>query len=474
MNRALLAVALVAGCRTGNFLTVDVIGIPCEASSLHVTLELDGGTITDHTFTDAARIGDGATSFAVDLGGHHAGMVLVTVETSDRTGPVSGSNTAALPASSITIDLHGGGNCSTNDGMPDGGEIDAAVIPDADRSCGWNVEPTNYAPCAPGFPPATGPFDIIDTQVVNTDTEVGKFHSVVYQLTGEVLLIHATSFSMTPTSGLIVIGTRPLLLVVDGDATIAGSINLSAAASPPDCPITPADDGSASGPGGAGAGFATPGGAGGNNGDTATVVGPAGGGVIGNALLSPLRPGCAGGRGGRAAGSPGGGGGNGGGGLEISSNAMLTIHGTITSGGGGGNAGMPQTLLRTPFAMEAATGGGGGGAGGAILLEAAQIDLAGAMICAAGGGGGEGGDPVTPSVGGTQAACGGGPGGAASVGGDGGSGGDGTTAPGAGGTGRKNLSGASTGGGGGGGSPGRIRVHGPRTGAATIVPAPAS
>jgi hypothetical protein len=467
MKHALLAVALVAGCKAGNFLTVDVIGIPCEASSLHVTLELDGGSISEHTFTNPARIGDGETSFAVDLSGHRTGMLLVTVEATDRTGQVSGSASASLPAGALTIDLHHGGSCGTTDA---GVTIDGGVTPDADRSCGWNVEPTNYAPCAADFPRATGPFEITGSQLLNTDTQAGMFNSVVYQLTGEVLLIHATSFVMTSGANFFIIGTRPLLIVVDGDAMIAGTIDLSGAAQPADCPITMAEQGSSSGPGGAGGGFVTPGGGGGANGDS-TVPGPPGGGAIGNSLLSPLRPGCPGGRGGRGALEPGGGGGDGGGALEISSNGTLVLSGSIAAGGGGGNGGMVLIQPGTG-AVGGVSGGGGGGAGGAVLLEATVIQFDNATICAAGGGGGEGGDPGTGAMGGTGGTCMSGLGGAGSRGGDGGTGGD-TNAPGAGQNGSRpiNLT-LETGGGGGGGSIGRIRVHGMQTGTATLVPPP--
>jgi hypothetical protein len=473
MKHALLAMAMVAGCKAGNFLTVDVIGIPCEASSLHVTLELDGGSISEHTFTNPARIGDGETSFAVDLGGHGTGVLLVTVEATNSTGQFSGSASASLPAGpagsagSVTIDLHQGGSCGTIDAgvMPDAG-----VTLDADRSCGWNVEPTNYAPCAADFPPATGPFEITGIQALNTDTQAGAFNSVVYQLTGEVLLIHATSFAIPSGTTLLILGTRPLLIVVDGDATIAGTIDLSGAAEPTDCPIIMAEQGSSSGPGGAGGGFVTQGGGGGANGDN-MVPGPPGGGAIGNSLLSPLRPGCPGGRGGRGALDPGGGGGNGGGALEISSNGTLELSGTIMAGGGGGNAGTVE-ILPVSGAIGGVSGGGGGGAGGAVLLEASVIHFDSATICAAGGGGGEGGDVDPGGMAGTRGTCTSGPGGTGSRGGDGGNGGD-ANAPGAGQIGSRPIGmSPETGGGGGGGSIGRIRVHGMQTGTATIVPPP--
>lgn len=472
MRRAVLVMVMVAvaGCKAGNFLTVDVIGIPCEASSLRVTVELDNGAVTDHTFTDPARIGDGSTSFAIDLGEHKTGVLLVTVEAITSIGQFSQSINASLPEGSVTIDLAQGGSCGSSSGSGSGsGTIDAGVMPDADRSCGWNFDPTNYAPCAPGFPPANAAFEVMGPQTLDTDNDAGMFDSVVYNFnnTGEVLLIHATSFLVSAPGGkLTVHGTRPLLIVVDGSAMVDGTIDFSATARPTTgCSITPARPGFMSAPGGAGGGFATPGGGGGDNGSDPLAPGPPGGGATGNSLLTPLRPGCPGGDGGNGGASDtvqGGAGGAGGGALEISSNVTLAIAGTILAGGGGGN---PGTAV-----MKDASGGGGGGAGGAVLLEAITISFdSAASVCAAGGGGGEGAETLVGSMAGAAGTCTPGVGGSMSQGGDGGTGG-GSNNPNGGrpGAGPDTV----TGGGGGGGSSGRIRVRGTQTGSATIVPSP--
>ena len=426
MRRAWLVIAVVAGCKAGNFLTVDVIGIPCDASSLHVTVELGNGAVSEYSFTDSVRIGDGETSFAIDLGAHKTGVLVVTVEAITSTGQFSESTTASLPEGSVKIDLAQGGSCGTSSGSDAGpgsgpGMIDAGVLPDADPSCSWNFDPTNYAPCAPGFPAASAAFEVTGLETLDTDHDAGMFNSVVYNFnnTGEVLLIHATSFVVSAPGGkLTVHGTRPLLIVVDGNAMIDGTIDFSAAARPTTgCSISPAMPGLMSAPGGAGGGFAIQGGGGGDNGGDPSVPGPPGGGATGNSVLTPLRPGCPGGDGGTAGAVQGGVGGAAGGALEISSNVTLAITGKIFAGGGGGDPG-------TASGMKDASGGGGGGTGGAVLLEAITISFASAAsVCAAGGGGGEGADMLVGSMAGVTGTCTPGAGGSISQGGDGGTGG---------------------------------------------------
>lgn len=266
-------------------------------------------------------------------------------------------------------------------------------------------------------------------------------------------------------------GGRAFVLLVAGDANIAGTIDVSS-------------DGVEGGPGGSnggggpgrggngqnadltytdsgagGGGFGTAGGLGGPSGDRTPG---AAGGTYGNDALIPLFGGSGGGRGGNGRDGSGGAGGGGGGAIQISVGGTLTISGVIDAGGAGGAGGRLQALD--------AGAGGGGGSGGAILLEGLQVVVSGRLAVNGGGGGeggrcsaccgfdcgsraasGEPGDAYTVPAGGTGSSDSGGAGGT-------GSGVDGI--PGAGGE-------AQNGGGGGGGA-GRIRINARTVGAVSI------
>lgn len=189
---------------------------------------------------------------------------------------------------------------------------------------------------------------------------------------------------------LRLVGDKPVLLAIEGDARIEGTIDagsnhhtLAGAGGGAACSsgnghvgAAASNDGASGGGGGS---LTTAGGRGGSSND-----GPGGvaGAVESPSTLVPLRAGCSGGVGGSDGGSGGGGGGFGGGALQVSATGHLVVAGTgvISTSGGGGARGTGRR-----------DAGGGGGSGGAILLEANMIEVAqGAWITANGGSGAAG------------------------------------------------------------------------------------
>lgn len=248
-----------------------------------------------------------------------------------------------------------------------------------------------------------------------------------------------------------IVGSAPLIVVANDQATIAADIDLSA-------------EGTAAGPGAVqngvggngdatfvpGAGIAAAGGGGAGHGNDGAsggggFVSPGGGGFTYNgAFFAPLRGGSPGGYGGFGSsveGAPGGGGGA----LQISAaNGISVGPVVIRAAGGGGNGG-----------GNFVSGGGGGGSGGLIFLEAPAISVLGTLAANGGGGGGGGSGSGVGTPGsnggdglGSAARASGGIGGVPQ-GSDGGRGGAGGSLPSAG-------SGLNSKGGGGGGAAGRI------------------
>jgi hypothetical protein len=213
-------------------------------------------------------------------------------------------------------------------------------------------------------------------------------------------------------------GDSPAILVVEGTALIAGTVDVSAQGgyggagggdggqtnsggkgSPGTGPIPGVGGGTCDCQtnednyddcAGGGGGFATVGGAGGLEGGQFCSVGPqpVGGQTYGNQALIPLLGGSGGGAGdvGNAAQANPGNGGGGGGALQISASA-IELSGAILANGGPGKGG-------ASWSTDYPGGGGGGGSGGGILLEAATFAGSG-WTMAAGGGGGGGGDGCT-------------------------------------------------------------------------------
>jgi hypothetical protein len=273
-------------------------------------------------------------------------------------------------------------------------------------------------------------------------------------------------------SGFTLTGTRPVILAVKNDASIAGLVNVSSnytqvgagANASTACGAGTGTNGqqrvnggAKCGGGGGGGGF----GSAGTNGGQASFGGPSngtGGQTNGTNTLIPLRGGCAGGVGGANAAGGVCTAGDSGGAIQISVAGTLTVTGSIAASASGGPGGPSST----------AGGGGGGcgaGSGGAILLEGNVVTLSGAELLTNGGGGGEGGGTNNGSNDGTAGsismpvpATGGD--GATTFGGAGGTGAAGQV-----GTGSFVAAGAAAdgntegGGGGGGGGVGRIRVN---------------
>ncbi|NPD29561.1 putative metal-binding motif-containing protein [Corallococcus exiguus] len=286
----------------------------------------------------------------------------------------------------------------------------------------------------------------------------------------EILIIPVRTLSLG--GELRIVGTRPVILAVYGDATLNHDI-LASGRIVNDAPVPGAGGNQActasqgkfgvysggQGGGGGGAGGATAGGNGGRGYNANATRGDSG--VLQASTLMPLLGGCAGGNGGGTGSASAGLGGAGGGAIQLSVARKLTVVKALSVSGGGGLGGKANDS--TP----AAAGGGGGGSGGRIVLEAFQVNLsADARLTANGGGGGEGGGTGTGSayngVSGasgserTSIAASGGTGGNV-TGGDGGAGGA-LGSPSTGENGTTILS-ANGGGGGGGGAAGSIHLR---------------
>lgn len=364
------------------------------------------------------------------------------------------------------------------DAMP---EVDAGLDPCsvADAVC-FNYAPSNFDPLDLGAALAEnaalsitcGDAVFDSTTRMYTGACAAPLQSVVVtQPSGpDAVVIPVTSLTVTGGGALRLIGERPVIFAVFGEASINGAIHASAVQGTPgaggnvSCTSGTGGVGQTQtandrgGSGGGGGGFGTVGATGGR-GDRGTTT--AAGMVEGDDTLAPLRGGCAGGRGGQGTGTDGGNlGGAGGGAVQISVAGALSFGGVVAAGGGGGSKGI---LLQD--------GGGGGGSGGAVLLECERAEFGlGAWVSANGGGGGGGfdhnndSDNSQPGVDGPAASVMGGAGGAGdNRGGDGGRGGGASAAATAGQNGEAGsvftLEPYGAAGGGGGGGTGRLRVR---------------
>ncbi|RUO87660.1 hypothetical protein D7Y11_39485 [Corallococcus sp. AB018] len=226
----------------------------------------------------------------------------------------------------------------------------------------------------------------------------------------EILLIPVRTLALG--GELRIVGSRPVIFAVYGDATLSHDIlasgrivngapvpgtggNRACAASQGKMgtrQVYSDESGGEArlqilGGGGGGAGGATIGALGGSTSNTSTTGGDMG--VQQASAISPLFGGCAGGNGVSQTGS----GGAGGGAIQLSVARTLTIRKVVSVSGGGGLGGLASTTMSDPWTRVAfANGGGGGGSGGRIVLEAFQVNLTSdARLTANGGGGGEGG-----------------------------------------------------------------------------------
>jgi hypothetical protein len=342
--------------------------------------------------------------------------------------------------------------------------VDAGCLGGPDS--GFPYAPSNFSPSALG---TRGESVVIDcVAFYDTTNRTGSFcgaavpGATLIAMTGgaQALVLSMSSLEITDAGLLAVIGDKPLIFAVWGDATIDGVLTAGANLYIPgpggglaSCAGT-GRNGSAGTDGGGGGGGGGSYGSRGAIGGASGAAGPSAGGASGLAFgipqLVPLQGGCSGGMGGQSPPGCASQGGGGGGAVQISATGVLRVNAFIGAPGGGGVGGSPSAYC----------GGGGGGSGGAILLEATRLVAgASARITSGGGAGAEGSDPGnsafalgengrldgTPARGGNSESP-------AAPGGDGGTG-TVLAQPGS------DYFGLFGGGGGGGGGAGRIRVN---------------
>ena len=213
-----------------------------------------------------------------------------------------------------------------------------------------------------------------------------------------VTVLYTSSFAITGSHTLTVIGPEPLVIYATGNISIDGTIDVSSHvgdgtqfAGASSCGGAGDDRAGgngvaamqASGDLGGGGGGGANGGSGGSGGSG----GPSDGGAGGGALPLPdyITGGCPGGNGGPGFGNEVSAGGAGGGAIELVTPGTihLTNHGKLLAGGAGG-----QGAGHTPQDFG---GAGGGGAGGFAALGAGTCTLDGNSVLEANGGGGGGG-----------------------------------------------------------------------------------
>jgi len=372
----------------------------------------------------------------------------------------------------------------------DGAIADAAstdAVPDADPNCdpdavlGFAV--TNINPCQ--LPPKRAGTTVFDSgEAIDTSAFSADNALVLPQTSGgpDVLVLR---YEEAVFLRQLITGTRPVVIVADR-ITIGGHLHVRASfrtGSSPGANVECGDGlgndgdlnpGSTGYRGGSGGAFAAAGGKGAEaeGGGSNKIVG---GLANGNAQLSPLRGGCAGGNGGHADLGMGDvlanaivGGGSGGGAIQLiaSESIHVTGFGVLSAPGRGGGSAYDLTMGALDLA-----GGSGGGSGGAIFMEAPNITIdTGGYVLALGGAGGEGragsaampsapgqsGAPLDlaliPALGGATPAQDGGDGGKGSDDKDNSAGGDGSP-------GKDIAGGLRSGGGGGGGGVGRVRLR---------------
>lgn len=356
----------------------------------------------------------------------------------------------------------------------DGRDVGGGPSPDAGvdcASCPLGCSDARPLVCARVVPSRVAGIDargdgdlVVDGELeVDTDACVAPAGGVATALEtdeGSLCVLSCDSLQIPGGSVLRAHGSRPLVVWVDGDALVAGTIDVSARGA------TPGAGGGRGGDSTAGAGGPSPGrpGAqdglydGGGGGGGLCGGGGAGGdgldgtgGAAGDAL--DIDPGAlVGGSGGGAGmGQPEtvGAGGAGGGALQLSVGGQLTLSGEILAAGGGGRRGLGRDF------GDNAGAGGGGGSGGTVRLEAAWIEIDGGEIDVSGGGGASAGFLSDDGLDGTDGVAGRGE----AAGGDGG-GGAGRGGAGAGAETMEGRAGESTNGngGGGGGGSGCVRL----------------
>ncbi len=324
--------------------------------------------------------------------------------------PLDTTDDCAAPANHVSDDQ----DCDDSDPDINPGEAEVCddgedndCDTDVDEDCGWpvpplNIDPDDYTPtgavdftgCAASlnndyrFVTNDSPdYDDDWKNCTHTPTPV----SVTLDTNYEAWVLPVTGWTQPAGKHVRFYGTRPVIVLVYGDATVVGNLYAfstfgtpGAGSNGPYCLNgNIGANGSSNGNGGAGGGG---GGAytGGGNGGTAhngAVSGGSGGASMGINMVEPLHGGCNGGHGGSRGGDTGGRDGLGGGALQFSAEDSLTMAGNIYAGGGGGED-------------AAETGGnagsGGGGGGGTVLLESDVLVISGGIGANGGGGGGAG------------------------------------------------------------------------------------
>ena len=326
-------------------------------------LDAGAGTADANTTSDAGR--DGATALdSGEAGPADAGSIDGGTQLHDAAldaGAVDGSTPDAGPpppdAGSITF-----GYVQTNLDLTG---IDFAAAPSANLNCGATEIDTSAAITLRNWC-GTAPKPLVRSQAGGP----------------ELAVIPLRGLSLGADASLRVIGTRPVLFVVQGNVTLRGRLDVSGRDRTPGaggnfmCGSSVGTDGSANGSlnaaGGGGGSFASKGGNGGASEDCTSGMAGA---TRGNAELKPLIAGCAGGKGGGCDEA----GGAGGGAVQISAAGALVVSSALHANGGNGGSG-----------CENDSGGAGAGSGGAVLLEANTINATGADIKASGGDGGRG------------------------------------------------------------------------------------
>lgn len=267
--------------------------------------------------------------------------------------------------------------------------------------CGSGKPCQNFR-CAGSFPYTTSNFDGNDSGItpvgaVSLSCGTSVFNSttlafsnwcgqpmptpVVRSQSGgpDVVILAFDSLSISAT--LQVVGNRPVILAVYGDAMISGTLDANASGATPGaggnwmCGTSRGTNGTfqtSEGRGGGGGGFGGVGGRGGNY--SSSQLGGPGGVARGSSNLQPIFGGCDGGHGGGCTN-----GSAGGGAVQVSVAGTLTASGTVRANGATGG-----------IECGGQSAGGGGGSGGAILMEANVMVANGVTVQATGGRGGNG------------------------------------------------------------------------------------
>lgn len=228
----------------------------------------------------------------------------------------------------------------------------------------------------------TNPEKTIAVDTMVDTTSASMCDQVVTQVGGpEICVLRGATVTVEAGKTLSAKGTRVLALVADRNLTIAGIVDVSANSTEngPGGGVT--KSGTDAGAAGGGAGYRTPGAAGGaNSGDGGSNDG---GPATSNpnlitTLLGGTQPT-------RVAPNqlPGG---AGGGVTVISCRGAISVTGTIDAGGGGG---LGDFVVAQPVTFRHASGGG---SGGTVVLQASSITVSGGIF-ANGGAGGGGGSP---------------------------------------------------------------------------------